>query len=286
MRKLSVICTDLKDLQKRYECGADELLLADREDAYVLHGMSRSDILKASKTGIPISVLFDRLFSENEIKDAQAFVRKVIESGAETVWVSDPGILADAREKGYMNRIVYHPSMLVTNTPDALFWKEQGCASVCVSPLLTAEEITEIVSSVSGLSLIVHGRLLMSASARKLLSAYAELTEEAQLKNRSVNLREEKRDGRMPLGESASAAMIFTDFIQESFEEMETFRKKEISRFVVQADEGSEQYAEDTISLYRKLIDGTECGEDIRTYREKYREMPFSKGYYTEKTIK
>ncbi len=291
MRKLCVKCAGMEELPAIRENGADEVLLPAGKGSFSASGFSSEELHEAAsfcrKEGLAFSVLLDRLFSEEEIAGAAEMFDEALHTGASSVFVSDPGLLMHARKAGVMSQTVYHPSFLVTDGPDAAFWMACGCGSVCVSPLLTFEELCGVCDHVSGLTVILHGRLLMSASGRRLIEAYGEAAGRKGIENRKdVFLREMKREGKMPAAETETGTLIFTDFIQESLEETEVLRKKEISRFIISCEENSMEYTADTVRIYRRLLDGNAEESDIACYRNRWKDMPLSKGYYTEKTIK
>ena len=286
MKKLCIACGSLNEIEAACACGCDEIVLISEDSIWGRKQLSASELPaaldKAKGAGCPVSVLFDRLFSEDEIADARAFLREMLADGAEAVWVSDPGLMSE----DVIAHTIYQPGMLVTDGADAAFWMKCGCLSAAVSPLLTFEELYEIVKKVPGLSVMIHGCFPMSVSGRKLISAYEQESGCPGLHERSdLSLIEEKRNEKMPVKENAWGTVIFNDRIQESFEETRLLRNENIGRFVIFAEEGTE-YLTDTAKLYRKILDGEDSDEDLAAYRERWQSLPLSKSYYTEKTIK
>ena len=96
---------------------------------------------------------------------------------------------------------------------------------------------------------------------------------------------EEKRDGRMPVYENAYACMIYSDFVQESFDEMPSFMN--IDRFVIDGTWLSRQESIAALRIYQGLLDGKDMQEEIIQYRNTYgKEGRLSDGYYGLKTIR
>ncbi|MCR4952058.1 MAG: U32 family peptidase [Solobacterium sp.] len=286
MKKLCAACGSLNEIRAACACECDEIVLIGEDSIWGRKQLSASELPAAldmaKEAGRPVSVLFDRLFSEDEIADAQILLREMLRDGAEAVWVSDPGLM----QEDVIAKLIYQPGMLVTDSADAAFWMKCGCLSAAVSPLLTFEELYEIVKKVPDLSVMIHGCFPMSVSGRKLISAYEQESGCADLSGRSdLSLIEEKRSERMPVKENAWGTVIFNDRIQESFEEVRRLRNEKISRFVIFAEEGTE-YLCDTIRLYRKILDEKDSDEDLAAYRERWQSLPLSKSYYMEKTIK
>ena len=184
------------------------------------------------------------------LKEAAEKMVFLLDNDVDYVIFADPGLLYYAKKKGLEGRLIYQPETLITSSNDAAFWMNQNLHSVTVSSLITKEEITEISEKVSGLSIYVHGRLLMSVSRRKLLNAYHDETgiPFTYEKNRELYLVEEKREGHMPVYETENACMIFTDYIQESFQEMSDFMNLE--RFVIDGSWLSYEEGRDALAIY------------------------------------
>ena len=57
-----------------------------------------------------------------------------------------------------------------------------------------------------------------------------------------------------------------------------------VERFEIDANGLAEEQLQDTLKIYRDLLDGQEADSSI--YLEKYSSLPFSTGYYGQKTVK
>lgn len=269
--------------------GADEVIVSLRNSAFsALREMDEKEIVecckKAHETGLKVSVLMNRLFTQSSLKEASEKMIFLLENDCDFVIFADPGLLFYARKKGMENRLIYQPETLITSSNDARFWMDQNLHSVTVSSLITKEEITAISEKVKGLSIYVHGRLLMSVSRRKLLKAYHDETgiPFTYEKNKKLYLVEEKRDGHMPVYETENACMIFTDYIQESFQEMPDFMNLE--RFVIDDSWLTEEEGKDALALYSDMLKGKKA--DYEAYLTKYGKENFSDGYYGQKTVR
>ena len=292
MKTTAITCSDLYDLKIYAENGADEVIVAPVDCSFsALSEIQEEKLIDAISTahqeGMQISFLINRLFGQSEISEVSERINTYVQAGVDGIIFADPGLLVEAQNKGYLDRMIYQPDTLVTSSFDASFWMEQGLKSVTVSSLITKDEISQMSSKVNGLSLVVHGRLLMSVSTRRLLQ---EFKEETGLSfqpdyNRSLYLMEEKRDGRMPVYENAYACMIYSDFVQESFDEMPSFMN--IDRFVIDGTWLSRQERIAALRIYQGLLDGKDMQEEIIQYRETYgKEGRLSDGYYGLKTIR
>ena len=290
MKTLTVTCSDPNDLKDLKNSGADEVILALQNGVFsALQEMNQEEILacceKAHEEGLKVLVLMNRLYPQREIGEAGETMISLLENGVDHVIFADPGLLYYAEKKGLENRLIYQPETLITSSMDADFWMNRNLGSVVLSSLITREEITQIAGKVRGLTLYVHGRLLMSVSRRKLLKAYQAKTEirfENEY-NRGLTIVEEKRDGHMPVYENENACMIFTDYVQESFDEMKEFRK-DIDRFVIDGSFLCKEECLEATAIYRSILNGEQ--PDVESYRKKYGKENLSDGYYGQKTVR
>lgn len=292
MKTTAITCSDLNDLKTYAENGADEVIIAPVDCSFsALSEIQEEKLIDAISTahqeGMKISFLMNRLFGQSEISVVSERMNAYMQAGVDGVIFADPGLLAAAENNGYLNRMIYQPDTLVTSCFDASFWMEQGLKSVTVSSLITKDEISQMSTKVNRLSLVVHGRLLMSVSKRRLLEAFREETGFSFQTdyNRSLYLVEEKRDGRMPVYENAYACMIYSDFVQESFDEMTSFLN--IDRFIIDGTWLSRQESIAALRIYKGMLMGKDMQEEILQYRNTYgKEGRLSDGYYGLKTIR
>ena len=200
---------------------------------------------------------------------------------------ADPGLLKYAKEKHLESYLTYRPETLMTCNEDALFWKEQGLRSVVIPCLLTKDEVMDIAKYTPDTTVIIHGSTLMSVSKRKLLSAYKQVNQkDFDVHSKTLSLKEKQREAYMPAYENAVAMMIYTDYIQESFDEMHAFMDAQVTYFEIDTPFMSEEAVIDAIRIYRMLLDEKDASREIQAYRDKYQDKELSDGYYGQKTVK
>lgn len=293
MKILSATCSNLSLAAEIRKEGADEIILAVKNQTFT--AMQETDvpeilsfIPQGHAMGLQVSVIMNRLYGQEEISSAQQVLADLITHDIDAVYFADPGLLNGAEKMHAEDRMVYEPETLMTSYEDASFWMEQGIRSVVISPLLTESEILDIANKVEHTSLIIHGHTLMSVSARHLLQAYADASEKERsfAYDSDLSLRENKREGHMPVYENAYGTMIYTDFIQESFAEMPAFLQSGVERFLIEDAYLSEDAYLDAIGAYRKILDGENAEQIGKEYRKRYSDLPLSNGYYGQKTIR
>lgn len=293
MKILSAACSDLSLAAKIRAEGADEIVLAVKDHTFTaMKEINVQDIVafipQGHAMGLQVSVIMNRLYGQDEIKKAQDIMAYLFSHDIDAVYFADPGMLNGAERMQAEGRMIYEPETLMTSYEDASFWMGQGIRSVVISPLLTEHEILSIAQKIPHTSLIVHGHTLMSVSKRHLLQAYADAAgkKESFAGNTHLSLRENKREGHMPVYENDYGTMIYTDFIQESFEEMPAFMQSGIERFLIEDAYLEENAYLDAIGAYRKILDGQNGEQTGKEYRKRYSNLPLSNGYYGQKTIR
>lgn len=286
MKILTVTCENRDEIAEDIALGCDEIIVALEKGCFTsMHGFSLEEITSIAKENPKRTVvLMNRLFGEEETAWAKQCLQQLL-NAVDGLMFADPGLMKTAEACHQENKMIYRPETLLTSANDAAWWMKQGLQSVVISPLLTEEEICTIAQNVAHTCLQIHGRLLMSVSKRKLLDAYAKVNGLADLQEKKdLYLREDSREGRMPIYENAYGTMIYTDYIQESFAYMPSFLQAGIERFEIDTNGLARQAVQDAIVIYRSILDGTE--NDGRAYLEKYQSLPLSTGYYGQKTIK
>lgn len=286
MKILTITCENLHQVEEYTEQGCDEVILSLQDAGFTsLHCFSIPEIQEAvDRNPKRTSVLMNRLFGEEEMEGALVQLEQIL-SIADAVYFADPALLRKAQQLHRADQMIYRPETLLTSSEDGAWWMKQGLQSVEISPLLTAEEICTIAGNVPHTSLQIHGRLLMSVSKRKLLSAYSEANGLPSLhEKKNLYLREESREGKIPIYENAYGTLIDTDYLQESFDYIHAFMDSGVERYEIDTIGLKEDAIQDAIKIYRDLLDGKNVS--AKEYLAKYKEYPFETGYYGQKTVK
>lgn len=292
MGKMIVTVNGTEDLPGLKEAGADAVVMAVKGMSYSAmcpySAEDTGELLSACEAqGLQLYLNMNALFRQGEVPQAARYLHMAAEAGVHGILFSDPMLLRAARQIGAEGRMIYHPMTLLTNSFDAAWWMEQGLLSAVVSPVLTASEITGIVRNVSGLTVQIHGRSLMSVSARSLLGAFREQTGCGPLAGRrDLYLTEEQRTALMPVFENERGTMIFTDFIHESFREILSFRDAGDCGFLIEGTGIPAGELADAVRSYRMILAGADPDDTAETYRKKYPGGSLSSGYYEQETIK
>ena len=291
--KILTVTLENRNLLKEYiDLGVNEVVLASADNTFsALHEFTGEEIKEIVEEchmhHMTVTVLMNRLYSEKDIYAAQKEMEEILHLGVDGLMFADPGLLKYAKEKHLESYLTYRPETLMTCNEDALFWKEQGLRSVVIPCLLTKDEVMDIAKYTPDTTVIIHGSTLMSVSKRKLLSAYKEVNQkDFDVHSKTLSLKEKQREAYMPAYENAVAMMIYTDYIQESFDEMHAFMDAQVTYFEIDTPFMSEKAVIDAIRIYRMLLDEKDASREIQAYRDKYQDKELSDGYYGQKTVK
>lgn len=160
------------------------------------------------------------IFANNaDIEALRGYFKALSEAGADAVIISDPGVLALAREEAPTLEVHISTQANITNYASALFWHRQGAARVILARELSLRDITEIHSHVPEnlmLETFVHGAMCIAFSGRCLLSNY--MTGRAANQGNCAHpcryqyyVTEEKRPGQfLPVVEEERGVSIFS----------------------------------------------------------------------------
>ncbi len=292
MKILSTTLENKSLLENYIQSGVNEVILALKGNTFsALKEWDEEEIDEIKdichQQNVKVTVLMNRLYSEADIYEAQQTMQRILENGVDGLMFADPGLLRYAKKNQLESYLIYRPETLMTCNEDAIFWMQEGLQSVVIPCLLTKDEVIEIAKETKDTTVIIHGSTLMSVSKRKLLSAYKHVSnQEFDVSSKTLALKEKQREDHMPAYENAYSMMIYTDYIQESFKEMEDFMNAGVKYFEIDTVFMTDEMILDTISIYRNILDGNDALKSINAYKEKYKDLHLSDGYYGQKTVK
>lgn len=282
--KLITTVNNLELVQALKDNGADEVVIALKDHSFTSLPACRVEDIK---NYLPCSVVMNRLYSQQDLHLIDEAFDVLKDLDVLHIYYADPAMLYHAKKHGLMDRMIYRPETLVTNSKDAVWWKNRGIHGVSISPLLTMEEVIEIGNCNCNPEVTVHGHMIMSVSRRKLLEAYM-LHNEYDVKvdeRHDLRIQELKRDGMMPIYENKYGTIIYTDFVQESFGAIDSFKETKVSRILVNTVFMNDEESIETVKAYRAILDGENAMGIEESYRKRFSEMEMSSGYYGQKTI-
>lgn len=284
---ITVTCENYRDLPAYKNAGADELLVAYKGNAFTALDSFDLPELKKMKDDcdsfdLKMAVLMNRLYPEEEVDSIKEKLLALKEMNVSSIWFADPAIAKIAEEVNMMEQLIYMPGMAVTSAQDAEFWMSIGMQSVVISPFITKEELFEIGENVKGISVQIHGRYVQSISYRTLVTAF----EPELKKDKTLSLQEESRDYNMPIYEDDFGTLIYTDYLQESFQEVKRLHECDVDRLLIATMFTDRLSIFAAIRAYKEILEDRDAKEVEESYRKEFSDILLSDGYYGQATIK
>ncbi len=216
----------------------------------------------------------DQIIHENDLQNVKKFMNEFKEVLG--FYYSDMAVYMIAKEMNIVDKLIYNPGTLVTSVADAEFYLELGIKRVCLSREITLDDIMKFSHLGEKVEVIIHGKLNMFYSKRKLLTNYfTHIKMEVQKKG---ELEEEIRDERYPVIEDEHGTNIFHEKSVNSFEEFNALKSfsKRIDGFLL--DE-----FDYIVELYMRIQKGEEGSSIKKEYLQKFDDI--SSGYYYKETL-
>lgn len=133
----------------------------------------REAISYASARGVKVYVTVNIFFHNRDLQGIEEYLESLAEMKADAVIISDPGVVAIAREVIPQMEIHLSTQANMTNWRSVKFWKDMGVARVNMARELTLEEIREVKDkSGAEVEAFVHGAVCMAYSGRCHLSSH------------------------------------------------------------------------------------------------------------------
>jgi len=222
----------------------------------------RQGLAYARQLGRKLYITVNIFAHEEDFTDLRDYLRRLAEIGIDGIIVSDPGVIALARQE--VPKLALHLSTQAncTNSYSAAFWLAQGVKRIVLARELTWQELKQVRSRVEGeLEIFVHGAMCMSYSGRCLLSNY--------LTGRDANrgecthpcrwgyaLVEEKRPGQyFPLEEDARGSYIFNSHDLCLLPHLPLLKEIGLDSYKIEGRMKSAYYVASTVKVYREAVD-------------------------------
>ncbi|MGV1100435.1 peptidase U32 family protein [Thiovibrio sp. JS02] len=202
--------------------GADAVYLGGRKFSLRAHATNfgEEEIAVASAYahahGVKVYVTLNIFAHNDDLAELPAYLQSLKTAKVDGLIISDPGILAVARQEVPGLAIHLSTQANVTNRESVRFWESQGVTRLNLARELSLAEISEIRQAAAAeLEVFVHGALCISYSGRCLLSLYltgrdANQGDCAHPCRYSYRLEEEKRPGQFfPVEEDGRGTYIF-----------------------------------------------------------------------------
>ncbi|XMB85154.1 U32 family peptidase [Mycoplasmatota bacterium WC44] len=226
-----------------------------------------------------VYVNLDRVIHEDELDKLESFLNELKKINVDGIYFSDLSIFTISEDLGLIDKLIYNPGTLVTNYVDVQFYLTLGIKRVCLSREITLEDINEIMNHTKDVEVIIHGKLNMFYSKRKLLTNFFSYTK--QKIEKKGHLIEEIRDEKYPIIEDETGTHIFQGNTLNSFKELSEFNDITVR---IDGYLFDQEYVEDVLNIYNEIRNGMNSSEAFNNYSVKYDSDELFSGYYYKET--
>ena len=291
MYELLSTIENIENINMLKECGATGIIVGDNFHASrVVYEFKKDEIaaikIKCKELAVKLFVKMNRMYIDSELSLAKQYLEFLKEIDVDGIFYNDLSIYVLAKELNISDKLLYDPDTIVTNHYDVNYHLSKGIYGVILSKEITKEEMISIAKEVKGkVGVIVHGYLNMSYSKRKLIENYfAFINKKIDVKNnKNLYLIEENRTGEMPILETDQGTSVFTDYVQESFDEIRDLYSAGIDIFIVDGIFLNNEIVCDAVKSYSEILNNK--GSDVKeNYYKKYNDLPLSTGYMEKAT--
>ncbi len=197
-----------------------------------------------------------------DFEGLEEYLSTLAEMGVDAFIVSDPGVIAIAKQVAPQVQLHLSTQANVVNYRSARFWVQQGISRLILARELSRQEIAEIAEKVDAeLEAFVHGAMCISYSGRCLLSNYltgrdANRGACAQACRYKYYLVEEKRPGQyFPINEDQRGTYIMNSKDLCLLEQLPQLLNLRLAGLKIEGRMKSVHYVATVTKVYRQAID-------------------------------
>jgi len=169
------------------------------------------DICLSNKIMPIISI--NKILKPNDIANVNLLLDKYKDNDSIYFYITDLGCLRLGMKKSIVNKMIYNPETMITNTLDLVEYSSFGFDAVAMSHEITLEDFIKSYNETKAdLFYLGFGYRLMFYSNRKLVSLYEKKNATIYPKD-NLWLRESTRNDFLPIIENENGTVIYRSYI-------------------------------------------------------------------------
>lgn len=233
-------------------------------------------IIFAHERGKKVYITVNIMPHNEDLRGLDEYIVEIERLGADAIILSDPAVLATAREVAPNMELHLSTQANAVNWQSVKFWHEQGIRRVILARELSLTEIREIRERVPGvdLEMFVHGAMCISYSGRCLLSNYmvgrdANKGECAHPCRYKYALVEEKRPGQyFPIEEDERGSYVMNSKDLCLYPHLRDVLSSGINGVKIEGRMKSVNYVATVTRVYRLALDALARGQELPEHLE------------------
>lgn len=290
----------LAELKLNIENGADAIYISGEtfEMNSINDEFSDDDLIQginfAHKDGKKVYMAVNIVPHSKDFKNIQDYLRKLENIGIDAIIISDPGMLVIVKESIKNTQIHLAEQANIVNFATANFWYNEGVKRVTVSRELSCDEIGKLRAKTPlelDIEAYVHGAMVISYSARPLLSNFIKDKDSNKNVNKETyRLEEQKRPGEyFPVYEDKRGTFLFNSKDLCMLEHLPQMIKSGITSLKIEGKMKDSDYISKVVKAYRLAIDEFYENPDLWKFNpewlkeiNKINNREFTSGFYLE----
>ena len=242
--------TDLSKLKTEIVLGTKYSV---RNDVFTLEEIKKI----ANEYPYGVYLNFDKIIHEFELDELREYLKEV-PTNVSGYYFSDFGMFELFDELGLKDKLIYNAPTLVANYMDAKVILDKGIKRVVISKEITLEEVKKIIEFNKNVEVLIHGKINMFYSKRKLLSLFYEYSK-LDKEYDKMSLVEQTRNDKLSILEDQNGTHIFSNGILDSYDEVKELDcALRIDGFYLEDDELLKE-----IDTYNKILEDKDVDLDL-----------------------
>ncbi len=198
--------------------------------------------------------------------------------------VADLGAVMLLKSKGLVDKVIYNPETLLTNTFDFNFLSKENILGAYVAKEITLSDVIEIGEQKKiKLFMVGHGHLNMFYSKRQLVNNFMDFVEDENIYHEKQNLKiieEQRKDEPYPILEDQAGTHVFRSHVFYSLNHLDAL-KNMVDYLVIDTIFKDDAYAKRILLMYQSNQINQQFIESIKSdYNESWDE-----GFFYKKTV-
>lgn len=231
-----------------------------------------------------IFLVANQMLDDVLIEQFSVFLDEIDTKNLTGIIVADIGAIMELKKKGFVEKAIYNPETLLTNTYDFNFLSKEHILGAYVAKEITLEDVKEISNDKKiKLFMVGHGHLNMFYSKRQLVNNFMAFVDEDHIYHEKQNLKiieEQRKEEPYPILEDQAGTHVFRSNVFSSLKHLDQLSKY-VDYLVIDTIFKDDLYAKKILPLYQEhRLDQDVIDELKKTYDESWDE-----GFFYKKTI-
>jgi putative protease len=258
--KFAVTIQETKMLQNYIDANVDVLIVQNKDitprgtNSFEMDDLA-SMIEQAHQEHVAVYLQMTLMIHEDSVQTVKKWLEWAKKQSIDGILFADTGVIPIAKAYGILDRLMYQPGTLTTNTYDLTFWKNQGLKGIVLAREITLKDIVKFKSDATfRVGIIGHGYLNMFHSKRPLITNFYKYQEIDEPVYEQLELVEEKRQERYPVVENTHGTHIFRPKPMHSFEALDALEQV-IDLFIIDGVLKDDMYTLNVLKDYHRAIE-------------------------------